>query len=434
MLKLAWEPPTEVSREEIVRASDDLLAQPDLPLDVREDVFRIRVAGMDWDIGGKVYEPRDPARQVVGADGRRAGLFLLHGGGGDHRSLEPMALLLAGKLGFKVATMTYPGQLYLLDPSRDWPGDTLNADGTVRTPLFTTETRITADQYDLIQDRSDPALRAKYGTLFFLRAREGTEFYYRMAALPWVFEEAMKAVCARNFPVGEYSIYVHGHSTGGPHVHMLLQRVDNVVGLIGAETSPFGHLYGRMQGQRWPFPFNYLSLRTWRDLARYRGPEAGPEGMWRLPWLMEEVLEEWERRKHLPNLKAQYLVHMGAFDKLEEAARVLARFLGMNADETEALVRRYRDYPRELSGPGVKPIPPLLYSITQGSRDHTPERYRGILLPALAAMQPPPKVRLVIWHAGVHTYLKAEDGLPRGVAPAIARLWHEAITEGYYLV
>jgi hypothetical protein len=86
----------------------------------------------------------------------------------------------------------------------------------------------------------------------------------------------MKAVCARNFPPGEYSIYVHGHSTGGPFVHQLLQRVENVAGLAGTETSPWGAIFSRMQGQRWQFPFNYLSVRTWRDLARYRGPEAGP--------------------------------------------------------------------------------------------------------------------------------------------------------------
>ena len=40
---------------------------------------------------------------------------------------------------------------------------------------------------------------------------------------------------------------------------------------------------------------------------------------------------------------------------------------------------------------------------------------------------------LVRWGAGVHTYHKAEPGLPVGVVPAMAQLWHDAITEGYYV-
>jgi hypothetical protein len=428
-----WEPPAEVAHADVVRTSDAVLARPDVPLDVREDVFRLRVLGLDWDVGGRVYEPTDSARIPVGADGKRAGLFVLHGGGGDFRSLEPLVGLLAGKLGFKVATMSYPGQHYLLDPSRDWPGDTLHPDGTARTPVWSTDSVMTPDQYELIAERSDPALRAKYGTMYLLRAKEGTEFYWRMAAWPLAFEEAMKAVCARNFPVDEYSIYVHGHSTGGPFVHQLLQRVENVAGLAGTETSPWGAIFSRMQGQTWGFPFNYLSVRTWRDLARYRGPEAGPEGCWRLPWLMEDVLEEWERRKHLANIKAQYLVQFAAFDQLEAAARVSAERLGLAAAATEALVARFRAYPCPLEGPGVKPIPPLLYGINQGSRDHTPERYLDVLFPALAALRPAPKHRLVRWGAGVHTYHKAEPGLPVGVAPAMAQLWHDAITQGYYV-
>ena len=206
----AWEPPAEVGRDELIRISDEVLGRPDLPITVREDVFRIRVAELDWDIGGMVYEPTDPARIRVGADGNKVGIFLLHGGGGDHRGKDAAARFLATKFGYKVATMTYPGHLYLLDPSRDWPGDTINPDGTARTPLWKIDEPITPDQYELVQDRSDPKLRAKYGTLFFLRAREGTDFYWRMASWPWAFEEAMKEVCRRNFPVGEFSVYAHG--------------------------------------------------------------------------------------------------------------------------------------------------------------------------------------------------------------------------------
>ena len=427
-----WEPPAQVERDWIVQASEEVLARPDIPPDVREDLFRISVLGLDWDVGGKVYTPIDEGRVPRGADGKRIGAFLLHGGGGDHRGMEPLSLLLAGKLGWRVATMTYPGQLYLYDVSRDWPGDTINPDGTARTPIFNRDQPITPDQYELVQDRADPVFRAKYGTLMFLAAKPGTDFYARLAAWPMAYEEAMKEVCRRHFPPSEFSIYAHGHSTGGPLVHMLLQRVDNIAGLIGMESSPFGAIFSRMLNQGWHFPFNYITVRTWRDIARYAGPENGADGMKRLPWLMEDVFAEWERRKHTPSIKAQHTIQFNAVEALEAGARATALRLGLSGAATEELVEHFRGYPRELGGPGVKPVPPLIYGLTRGSRDHTPERYRGVLLPALAAMQPPPKVRLVLFGAGVHGYMKAEPDLPRGIGPAVAKLWDTAITEGYY--
>ncbi|MFI5267652.1 MAG: hypothetical protein ACHQ7M_09785 [Chloroflexota bacterium] len=428
-----WEPPAEVSRQDIVRSSDEVLSRSDLDLDVREEIFRISVLGLDWDIGGNVYQPRDPARVPRGADGRKIGAFLLHGGGGDHRGMEPLALLLAAKLGWKVATMSYPGQLYLSDASHDWPGDTINPDGTARTPIYLRERPITPDQYDLVQDRSDQTFRAKYGTLMFLKAKEGSDFYDRLAAWPAAFEEGMRAICGREFPAAEFSIYVHGHSTGGPFVHALLQRVENVAGLIGMESSPFGAIFSRMLNQGWLWPFNYITVRTWRDVARYAGPEAGAEGMQRLPWLMEDVFAAWEQGKQRPNIKAQHTVQFAAFDTLESAARYNAHRLRLNSEEAEALVQRFHGYPRELSGAGAKPVPPLLYGLAKGSRDHTPERYRDILLPALAAMEPAPKARLVQFGSGVHGYMKPEEGLPKGIGPAIAQLWQQAIDEGYYV-
>jgi hypothetical protein len=428
-----WDPPREITREEIVRSSDEVLGRPDLAITNTEDVFRIRVLGLDWDIGGRVYQPEDPSRIPTGADGKKIGVFLQHGGGGDHRSQEPLATLLASKFGYKVATMTYPGHLYLLDPSRDWPGDTINPDGTARTPLWQVDRPTTPDQYELIQDRSNPVFRAKYGTLFFLKAKEGTEFYDRLASWPQAFEEAMIEVCRRNFPPAEFSIYMHGHSTGGPFAHMLLQRVANIAGLVGMESSPYGYIFSKMLNQGWDYPFNYITVRTWRDNARYAGPEAGPEGMWRLPWIMEEVFEDWEKRKHLPCIKAEHFVQFAAFDALAEAARASAKRLNMNSEETDALVERFVGYPRELSGPGVKPVPPLLYGITKGSRDHTQHRYENILLPMLAAMKPAPKARVVPFQAGVHGYMKLEADLPSGIGPAIAKFWDDAITGGYYL-
>ncbi|MCC7368707.1 MAG: hypothetical protein IT306_09805 [Chloroflexi bacterium] len=428
-----WAPPAEVTREAIVAASDRILARPDLPLEVREDIFRIRVHELDWDIGGKVYQPKDESAIPTGPDGKKIGAFLLHGGGGDHRGMEPLALLLARKLGWKIATLSHPGHLYLHDDGRDWPGDTINGDGTARTPIWCTDEVITPDQYRIVEDRSDPVFRAKYGTLIFLEAKEGTPFYDRMGSWPAAFEQAMIAVCKRNFPAETFSIYAHGHSTGGPFVHMLLQRVENIAGLIGIESTPFGRIMSAMLKQTWPYPFNWITVRTWRDIARYAGPEAGADGMKRLPWLMEDVLAAWELRKPAPNIKAEHVVQFAAYDVLEAGARSAARRLKLNAEETEALVAHYRDYPRELSGPGVKPVPPLLYGITSGSRDHTRARYEGILLPELAKIDPAPKARVVQFMAGVHGYMKPEQDLPSGIGPAIISLWQEAIDAGYYL-
>jgi hypothetical protein len=434
MLKTAWEPKTDIPKEEILATSNDVLSRPDIPINAREEIFRINVAGLDWDIGGKVYEPKDPSQIVVGADGKKAGCFLIHGGAGDHRSTEPMALLLSQKFGYKVATISYPGNLYLLDESRDWPGDTINPDGTVRTPIWNVDHPITPDQYELVKERSNPQDRARWGTLHFLKPKEGSDFYYRMASWPWAQEEAMKEICRRNFPVGEYSIYSHGHSTGGPFAHITLQRIENVAGLIGCETSSFGRFYSKMTNQEWRYPFTHFMVRTWRDVARYAGPEAGPDGMWRLPWLMEDVLEEWERRKHMPGIKAQYMLHFGAQEQLGEAARVTAKRLGYNAQETEALEKQFKDYAVPLEGPGVKPLPPLLLSYAIGSRDHKIELYRDIVVPTLLEVKPPPKVSLTLFHAGVHGYMKPEEGLPKGIGPAVSQFWNDAITGGFYVV
>ena len=43
------------------------------------------------------------------------------------------------------------------------------------------------------------------------------------------------------------------------------------------------------------------------------------------------------------------------------------------------------------------------------------------------------RVRLTQFGAGVHTYNKAEAGLPLGVVPAVAELYHKGITSGYFL-
>ena len=96
-----------------------------------------------------------------GADGKRIGIFLLHGGSGDYKSMEPMAKLFAAKFGCKSVAMTFPGRLYLDDPSRDWPGDTIHPDGSVRTPIWLAGEHIGADQYEVVRDTS---MRLRYGT------------------------------------------------------------------------------------------------------------------------------------------------------------------------------------------------------------------------------------------------------------------------------
>ncbi len=44
-----WEPPSEFSREEIVKTSEQILSRPDSPLNIEEDIVRISVLRMDWD-------------------------------------------------------------------------------------------------------------------------------------------------------------------------------------------------------------------------------------------------------------------------------------------------------------------------------------------------------------------------------------------------
>ena len=437
----AWEPPSEISREEIIRASRSVLSMPDIPLKEREDIIRVRALEMDWDIGGMVFEPEDPSKIPVGPDGRKVGIFMIHGGGGDHRGLIPRARLVASKFGIKVVTMTYPGQLYLLDPSRNWPGSTIHPDGSVRTPIWTKDTLITRDQYEVVEDKSFP----KYGTMVLACAKEGTEFYNRMASWPAAFEEGGQALMAKHLPASDYSIYIHGHSTGGPFSFLFSQRVGNIVGVVGIENSPFGYIMriqmrsdgdpgGRTVGD---LPFECLNIRTWRDRARYAGLEAymneGPEALLNLPVLMESVLVSCEQGQPSPSIKAQTPVHFGSTHQLAQAARAAAQRLQLSAEETQKLIDQYVFYSRELWGNGVKPVPPVIFGIALASGDHTPERYKSVTIPMYAAMDPPPKVRLVEFKAGTHGYANPEPDLPLGILPAAAKLWYDAIMNGYYL-
>ena len=449
----AWTPPLRVSREACIQASEEIFSLPDIPLKQTEDIFRIRELEMDWDLGVRVYQPEDDGRIPTGADGKKVGIFLLHGGQDDWRQMEGIALLMAAKFGHKVVVGTFPGRLYLQDSSRNWPGDTIHADGTVRTPIWKKDELITPDQYEVVRDVS---MRMRYGTRTLARARPGTNFFFRMAAWPVAMEEGMKTANGRHFPEDEFSIYGQGHSTGGPMVSMLSQRIPNVAGVLAAENSPFGYIaeqqhawsgsLGKIEGYeritKKPAPrkdpFNELYIRTWRDGARYAGPEAlakeGPGALMRLPWLMEEVFEKWDREKVRPRFKAEYLITHNIADSLKQAAEVTAKRLNMGKSETETLVQRYLGYPRELSGPGVKPVPPFLFGISKSSRDHSPEVYREIVVPMFKAMKPAPKVDVVHFEAGVHCIWEPEVELPMGIAPAVVKSWNDAIMGGYFVV
>jgi hypothetical protein len=281
-------------------------------------------------------------------------------------------------------------------------------------------------------------------------------FYDRMAGWPIAFEEAMKDAMARHFPPDEYSIYVTGHSTGGPHVFMMCQRVPNIAGVIAVENSPFGAIqekqhdwsgalgkvagFERVASKPAPRkdPFYELYIRSWRDRARYAGPEAlgqeGPTALMRLPSLMEEVLDHWERTKSQPQFKAQYVITHNIQASLTAAAEAIADRLALSPEARADLVKHYQGFPHPLTGPGAKPVPPVLFVITKDSRDHSPEVYHEVVLPLFAEIRPQPKVRLVHLGAGVHGYARPEKDLPSGVLPTVASLYHEAITSGYFLV
>lgn len=444
--------PDFVPYESICRASEEVLAIPDFQVKQMEDVVTVESLGLKWDLGTVVLEP-DSSSARVGADGKKVGIILFHGGSGDYKSVLPMARLLSHKFGYKVLCGTFPGRFYFSDPSHDWPDDTIHGDGSVRTPIWVRGEEIDRDEYEVVQDTS---MRDRYGTRTLARAKEGSNFYYRMASWPAAFEDGMIASCLKYFPSAEYSIYGHGHSTGGPFICMLSQRIPNFAGILAMEHSPFGYICAERdlwegsvgqigghkrkggEGKRRTDPFNELYIRTWRDLARYAGPEAlGLEGevaLMRLPALMEDVLESWASVKSRPQFKAEYIVTHDVKESLLAAAQVSANRLNLSEEESELLKQRFIGYTRELRGPNVKPVPPTLFSIAKFSRDHTPEIYNEVIMPAFRSMSPSPRIHLTKFDAGGHSFWKSEPGLPIGVGPSVAKLWASAIEEGYFLV
>lgn len=458
-----YEPPNQVFLPDLAAASNAVLNRPSIPVrasggnDYVEDIIRFEVADMQWDIGMSVHEPKHASKVAVGADGKRIGIFLLHGGSGDFKTMHRQARLLSEKFGYKVVSMSYPGRHAFHTDSRDWPGDNVRDDGTVRTPIWLRGEEITRDQYEVI---SDTGQRPRYGTRRLAKAKPGTNFYYRMAAWPLALEKGGIAAMKKHFPADEYSIYLHGHSTGGPLVNMLSQRVPNVRGMLAIENSAFGYIYraqaawGGQLGKIGSYnlvqeakllpsrsdPFDELYIRSWRDSARYVGPELlgteGPEALMRLPMVMEDILDGWEHSRKRPQFKAEYVITHGIKDSLTAAAKVTAGRLKYDEDETNALIEHYIGLSQELSGEGVKPVPPVMFQISAHSRDHSREVYEQVVIPLYQKMQPAPKYSLTQFMAGKHGYMAADEelGLPFGIGPAVLTQWDNAIKGGWFMV
>lgn len=459
-------PPSDMTKEDTVAMIRNFMSKPDLPLKGEgkgyvEDIVRINAVNMDWDIGMSVHEPTDPSKIPQGADGKKIGIFLLHGGSGDFKSMHKQAKLLASKLGYKVISMSYPGRHAFHTESRDWPGRNVTAYDhhkyslEVRTPIWLRDEYITRNQYDIIKDFSQ---RPRYGTRTLAKAKPGTMFYYRMAGWPIAFEKGGIAAIKKHFPEDEYSVYLHGHSTGGPFTMMLSQRVPNIAGILAVENSSFGYInrakhawggeLGKVEGydratkeiqlESRTDPFDELYIRSWRDSARYRGPELlgqeGPEALMRLPMIMEEILGEWGDVQKRASFKAEYLVTHDIEPSLRKAALVTAERMKLGNEETQELIDHYVGLKHEIQGRHVKPVPPIMFQITAFSRDHSRDVYEEVIIPLFKAMDPPPKVSLTQYPFGTHGYMNGEviEKINLGVGPAVFQQWDDAIKGGFF--
>ena len=457
----AYEPPSEVLLEDVISATREMLARPDIPTRGEkgyvEDIIRFETVGMQWDVGMSVHEPQDASRITVGVDGKKVGIFLLHGGSGHFKSMHRQARILSAKFGYKVVCMSFPGRHAFHTVDRNWPGKNVRDDGSVRTPIWLRGEEIGRDEYEIVMDTGQ---RPRYGTRRLAKAIPGTNFYFRMAGWPMALEKGGVEAMRKHFPEGEFSIYLHGHSTGGPLVNMLSQRVPNVAGMMAIENSSFGYIYraqsawGGQLGKIGDYdlvqeakqlpsrsdPFDELYIRSWRDSARYVGPELlgteGPEALMRLPMVMEDILAGWDRAQKSPQFKAEYIITHGIEASLTEAARVTAKRLALDEEETEGLVAHYVGLTRELSGKGVKPVPPVMFQISAHSRDHSREVYEAVVIPLYQAMDTSPKYALTQFMAGKHGYMAADKELrlPHGIGPAVFKQWDDAIRGGWFAV
>jgi hypothetical protein len=200
-----YQPPSDITEEDTQAMIRNFMSRPDIPLKggdkgYVEDIVRINAVGMDWDIGISVHEPEDSSKIPTGADGKKIGIYLLHGGSGDFKSMQRQAGLLARKLGYKVISMSYPGRHAFHTESRDWPGRNVTAYDhhkyslEVRTPIWLQGEYITRDQYDIVEDHEQ---RPRYGIRTLARAKPGTNFYNRMAGWPIAFERSCASISRR---------------------------------------------------------------------------------------------------------------------------------------------------------------------------------------------------------------------------------------------
>jgi hypothetical protein len=358
--------------------------------------------------------------------------------------------------------MSYPGRHAFHTEGRDWPGRNVTAYDhheyslEVRTPIWLRGETITRDQYDIVKDYSQ---RPRYGIRTLAKAKPGTTFYDRMAGWPMAFEQGGIAAMHKHFPEDEYSIYLHGHSTGGPFTMMLSQRVPNIAGILAIENSSFGYIYraqaawggqlGKIEGydrvdedlqlESRSDPFDELYIRSWRDSARYVGPELlgteGAEALMRLPMVMEDILADWGDVQKRASFKAEYIVTHGIEESLTEAARATAARMKLGEEETQELIERYIGLTRELKGRGVKPVPPVMFQISAHSRDHSREVYEEVVIPMFKQMRPAPRVSLTQFGFGTHGYMEGEyvEGVDMGIGPAVFLQWDNAIKGGYFV-
>ena len=98
----------EIHAAQLAALSADVLDRPDVPYERRDGYFQVNCAGMAWHVAGWLYKP-EFGYLLRGSDGKAVGALLLHGCGSDHRFLGNLASILAGKLGIKTLTLSYPG-------------------------------------------------------------------------------------------------------------------------------------------------------------------------------------------------------------------------------------------------------------------------------------------------------------------------------------
>src|SRR5690606_17552495 len=127
------------------------------------------------------------------------------------------------------------------------------------------------------------------------------------------------------------------------------------------ESSPFGQIFQDLFGQASPMPWTDLLIRTWRELARYRGAEEalkhGEKPLMSLASLMEDILAQWDRAKVQPQFKAEFVLHIGDVSELTAMAETTAARMKLSPAATEEMVTRYLNLSRPMQGAGVKPVP-----------------------------------------------------------------------------